>query len=217
MRYQRFLKIVFAFLIFLGVTSLIISIFAYPLGLAKTNLIGRKHLLLAGFGLFCIILVIFWKFWPFIHKSSFGSKSRLIFQKIDKWLISLALYKWFLEKHRQIQQSKTHQWFIQYPRLWILISSIFVIFIYFFYNTGGNWVFHSSSGYYDRLANAFLEGSVALLEEPPAALVSLADPYQGNRAGIDYLWDTSYYQGKYYLYWGPVPSLLVVAIKDSLI
>jgi hypothetical protein len=213
MRYQRFLKIVITCLIFLGISSLIISILAHPLGLAKTNLIGRKHLLLAAFGLFCIFLSFFWKFWPFIQKSSLSSKAHLSFQKIEKWLRSFTLYKWFLEIRRQSQQSKIHHWFINNPYVWILISSILVLTIYFFFNTGGKWVFHSSSGYYDRLANAFIEGSVALLEKPPAALASLADPYRGNRAGIDYLWDTSYYQGKYYLYWGPVPSLLAAAIK----
>ena len=66
---------------------------------------------------------------------------------------------------------------------------------------------------YDRLATAFLEGSVSLLEKPPEALQALSDPYKGNRSGIKYLWDTFYFKGKYYLYWGPLPALLLAAVK----
>jgi hypothetical protein len=73
----------------------------------------------------------------------------------------------------------------------------------------------TSTNYLDRQASAFLAGQIPLLEKPPAALVALANPYQyKNRAGISgYIWDASLYKGKYYFYWGPVPALLVTAVK----
>jgi hypothetical protein len=33
------------------------------------------------------------------------------------------------------------------------------------------------------------------------------------RKGLDYLWDTTLYNGKYYLYWGPVPAVLAIFIN----
>ena len=68
---------------------------------------------------------------------------------------------------------------------------------------------------YQQLAEAFANGRISLLEEPPAALQALQNPYDytareaaGLAADTDYLWDTAYYQGKYYVYFGVVPCLL---------
>jgi hypothetical protein len=63
------------------------------------------------------------------------------------------------------------------------------------------------------LTNALSAGHLHLLIEPPQALASLANPYDsGLRAasGIkDVLWDVAYYQGRYYVYFGVVPALLL--------
>ena len=59
-----------------------------------------------------------------------------------------------------------------------------------------------------------MAGQLSLLEAPPAELATLPDVYdQSQREGIDYIWDASYYNGKYYLYWGPVPALVAAGIK----
>jgi hypothetical protein len=45
--------------------------------------------------------------------------------------------------------------------------------------------------------------------EPAAELTRLADPYDfGSRKDIPVLWDASYFEGKYYLYFSPVPVVL---------
>ena len=63
------------------------------------------------------------------------------------------------------------------------------------------------------LTDALAGGQLHLLTEPPQELVSLKNPYdptQRAAAGIkDMLWDTAYYQGHYYIYFGVVPAVLV--------
>lgn len=64
--------------------------------------------------------------------------------------------------------------------------------------------------FYDLLADAFLHGQTSLLVQPPPALEQLSFPWvRSERVGIPVLGDASYYQGKYYLYWGPAPALFL--------
>jgi hypothetical protein len=65
---------------------------------------------------------------------------------------------------------------------------------------------------YPLLGDAILHGQAALLEIPDPALARLDNPYDlRQREGLAYLWDASYFDGKYYLYWGPVPALVFSA------
>ena len=62
-------------------------------------------------------------------------------------------------------------------------------------------------------AEAFLHGQLALLETPSPEILALSDPYSyEQRNGIPYLWDASLYNGRYYLYSGPVPAVILSAI-----
>ena len=91
-----------------------------------------------------------------------------------------------------------------------------LVLVYTWYMTAGTltqWFpyFHD---YFDRLAQAFIHGQLALLETPDPKLLALANPYvYDNRAGIPYPWDVSLFQGKFYLYWGPVPGLIAAAAR----
>ena len=63
--------------------------------------------------------------------------------------------------------------------------------------------------YYNQLGDGFLAGKLHLLATPSPHLTHLANPYDPT-ANYPYgLHDASLYQGKYYLYWGPVPVLLL--------
>lgn len=74
------------------------------------------------------------------------------------------------------------------------------------------WI-HATS-YYHLLADGFRSGQSALALDPPTELSELADPYEVEmRRGFTYLWDASYFDGKYYLYWGPTPGFLAIAIE----
>jgi len=70
------------------------------------------------------------------------------------------------------------------------------------------------STYYDELAGAFRSGHTFLAEQPPADLIASTDPYN-----VETLWrtgcksDASYFHGHYFLYFGPVPALILAGLK----
>jgi hypothetical protein len=90
-----------------------------------------------------------------------------------------------------------------------------VISIYGWFASAGTWItLPESSSYYNQLANAFVHGQVSLEIKVNPQLLALSDPYDyPSRNGIKYLWDASLYHGKYYLYWGPIPAIIVAGIK----
>lgn len=64
---------------------------------------------------------------------------------------------------------------------------------------------------YNRLADAFLAGQTSFLEEPPSELARLANPYDpAQNAPYKKYHDVTYYRGRYYLYFGPVPALVLL-------
>jgi hypothetical protein len=80
------------------------------------------------------------------------------------------------------------------------------------------WPLPSYSAYYNRQADAFLRGQTHLILKPPAGLLALPDPYdpvanRPYRKGIG-VHDCVLYEGKFYLYWGPVPALLLATVKS---
>jgi hypothetical protein len=95
------------------------------------------------------------------------------------------------------------------------IFLLFVAVIYLWLISVGFWFdWPESTAYFDLLADAFAQGQVHLLIEPGEDLLSLSNPYNLNaRADTTYIWDTALFQGKFYLYWGPVPALLLMPAK----
>lgn len=69
---------------------------------------------------------------------------------------------------------------------------------------------------YQELARAFARGELYIDDEPSASLQSMENPYDtqlrrqvvNTQAQETYRWDTSYYEGKYYVYFGVLPVLL---------
>lgn len=67
---------------------------------------------------------------------------------------------------------------------------------------------------YVDLGGSFLRGELALQEKPDPRLAELGNPYEyTQRKGIPYHWDASYYDGKYYLYWGPIPAVMSALLQ----
>lgn len=96
---------------------------------------------------------------------------------------------------------------------WYLAVLLLIVLTYVWLATAGTWrtlpVYYAS---FERLAEAFLVGRPYILQPPNPALLTKADPYdQAN----SHLWmvDLSLWQGRYYLYWGPVPPLLLAVAK----
>lgn len=72
-----------------------------------------------------------------------------------------------------------------------------------------------NSQQYQDLARAMASGHLYLDETPPDWLTQMKNPYdRGARdelqkeTGQEYMWDTAYYQGHYYVYFGVVPVLV---------
>jgi len=67
--------------------------------------------------------------------------------------------------------------------------------------------------YYHSLVDGFRRGQTSLTLKPPAELAALADPYDPQqRAGLSQtvLHDATYYKGRYYLYFGVTPAVILL-------
>jgi hypothetical protein len=95
------------------------------------------------------------------------------------------------------------------------IGSALVVLVYVWFVSVGYWTtWPKTTHTYDLLATAFQHGQIALEEAPAPALLALPNPYDpAARGAIEFPWDASLYGGHYYLYWGPVPALILAGIK----
>jgi 4-amino-4-deoxy-L-arabinose transferase-like glycosyltransferase len=84
-------------------------------------------------------------------------------------------------------------------------------------SAGGVWPLPSYSAYYARQADAFTNGQAHLLQRPVPGLTALPDPYDpdANRPyrKSEGVHDCVLYEGKFYLYWGPMPAVLLVPFR----
>jgi hypothetical protein len=63
---------------------------------------------------------------------------------------------------------------------------------------------------YEYLTEGFLHGHTYLSVEPAPELLKLEDPYDPAANAPYRLWDTSLYNGRYYLYQGPTPAVALM-------
>ena len=93
--------------------------------------------------------------------------------------------------------------------LLIMVNILFAVFIYF----NNKFYFYLDRGVYSNLAQALLQGHFDLpMLEPSQGLLDMSNPYDNNlrgSMGIEYNWDYAFYDGKYYVYFGIVPCLLL--------
>jgi hypothetical protein len=208
MRKKRVLLLLAILLIVCGLSAIFIGTFAYQIGLDNNPVMGEKRKFLVALGCFLLFLQPLGRACEWVSQqlslprkgSSFANWCRQT--RFSRWLNSR-------QKGPLGRFLDAHSW------IWVLTGGLLVFLTALWYLTAGtftHWTPYFS--YYDREADAFLAGQVSLLEQPAAALAQLPDVYSFTaRQGIGYLWDVSYYNGKYYLYWGPVPALVAAAIK----
>jgi hypothetical protein len=85
--------------------------------------------------------------------------------------------------------------------------------VYLWYSTAGTLRIQPGGHYYELLGDAFLAGQLHLTIAPRPELLALPDPYDPVLSEPYRLHDATLYDGKYYLYWGPVPGLFHAAWK----
>lgn len=101
-------------------------------------------------------------------------------------------------------------------------AMLVVIVSYLFFGSYGTFEFRSRAwdapqtrpgdGYYASLAEGFRRGTPAMAHEPSAGLMSLGHPWdymERRNAAVTYLWDASYFNGRYHLYFSPLPALIL--------
>lgn len=102
-------------------------------------------------------------------------------------------------------------------RHWLVALPIFLIISYYYaFLASAGWFkdLPNQLDYYDRMAEGFRAGHLYIMQSPSPALLAKADPYAEENFYEDlWLWDASLYKGRYYMYWGPVPGLLLLAYK----
>jgi hypothetical protein len=68
---------------------------------------------------------------------------------------------------------------------------------------------------YDLIAEGFRAGHLYIPVPPPPELLARPNPFDWSNSNLWFL-DASLYKGHYYLYWGPMPALVLVAVKTVL-
>ncbi len=101
--------------------------------------------------------------------------------------------------------------------LTMVLLVLLTISVYVWFVSAGTWTtWNSPTRYYANLARGFAKGNLHLPEKPPKELQALPDPYDYKaraQAGVAPPIDVSYYNGKYYLYWGPVPAVALAVVS----
>lgn len=94
-----------------------------------------------------------------------------------------------------------------------ILLLVAVAFVYAFIVSAGTFSsWPTYSNYYDLLADSFRAGRVDLLISPSPRLLAARDPFDPSLAPL-WVWDASLHDGRYYLYWGPLPAMLEAAVK----
>ncbi len=95
------------------------------------------------------------------------------------------------------------------------LSAVAVVVIYVFFVSVGTWTkWPTTTNFYAQLAQAFDHRQLSLLAKPDPSILALQNPYQyeGLRKKAIYIWDVSLFNGKYYIYWGPAPAVIMAII-----
>jgi hypothetical protein len=92
-------------------------------------------------------------------------------------------------------------------RIWI--GGIFLILVSSFYLLGFPTDYQYIVNYHQVLGDSFIHGQTYLPIQVSPLLLAKPNPYDpAGHTGLG-LWDASLFNGRYYLYFGPVPALLV--------
>jgi hypothetical protein len=95
----------------------------------------------------------------------------------------------------------------------VYLSSLSLVIVFYFWTivSNGRHPNDPSAFYYPHLADAFLKKQTYLQQKPEPELLELKDPYDPDQNWPYRLHDASLYKGKYYIYFGPTPAVLVFA------
>lgn len=90
---------------------------------------------------------------------------------------------------------------------YLLLGAVALAVCVFYFWTAYSGV--PGSGYYAALTDGFLDGRAYLPTPPPPELLALPDPYDPVQNAPYRLHDASLFEGRWYLYFGPTPVVLL--------
>ena len=203
---------------FLAAILIFVAVFAIQLGIDNDPGWGRGRTLLLTLG----ILMLGWVGWQrietrvIIFLAELGSRLKL---QVSSYLAKITQFGWLTLVRsfwNNLIQSRILVKFSQH-RIVITIGmvSVLSVLLYLWVFTAGTMTeWPNGSHYFYKLGNAFSNRQLHLIEEPSPELLSSENPYSHkDRGRIPVLWDALFYEGKYYLYWGPIPGLMVAALQ----
>jgi hypothetical protein len=98
-------------------------------------------------------------------------------------------------------------------RTWLQVLLVVVIGWFYFWTSvpeiHPGLISKSDSSYYNLLTRGFLKGQLSLDLVADPFLATLKNPYDGKERGQHGAHDISYYRGRYYIYFGVAPVILV--------
>jgi hypothetical protein len=207
---------------------ILVSIFAFQLGFDNNPRWGETRFKIFVLGLGVILFGTAYWYMPIISRVFGDAKNRLnkssFFHGVNKssWQMIAQIQK-PVQLIRgsslavRIRSSKLFGLFSRnQSNIWLILLGCCLIWMYVWIITIGRIdTWPSGRNYYWLLTQAFQHGQTHLLVEPNPELLKLENPYDyRQRRGLEYLWDTTFYKGKYYLYWGPVPAVLGVIVSS---
>lgn len=106
-----------------------------------------------------------------------------------------------------------------WKRWYLIVSVVLVALIYLWVSQINIEYTREHYQYYAELARSFKNGRLHLSQKPSEALLALENPYDYDlrvQANVeDFPWDVSLYKEKFYLYYGPVPALLLSVFSEG--
>ncbi len=204
-KYSRRIRMAFLPVLLAGSILLTGVFLPAEVGLDSDGRWGPYHLLLAWIGAILFLTGLF----PWFHPAWMR-----IYYNFWRPRVSIPFEQGQFNQRLQIaRRHRAVTWWLDHPvraaRIFAVILLVACGFIYSAFATGDRSVPPTDqANYYSLLTDAFRHGQLSLRLEPDPALARLTNPYDpAQREGIPYPWDISYFQGKYYLYWGPTPVL----------
>ena len=136
-------------------------------------------------------------------------KKRFVLSFIGFVLICVSVLL-FIQKPRLEDTDKIKRIFL-FTHICVFIFIIYAWFIT--YGTFTEW--RASTHFYTQLADAFGKGQLNVDVDPGQGLLNAKDPYNSESRPEfdDEVWDLSLYNGKLYLYWGPIPALVLTPVQ----
>jgi hypothetical protein len=230
---QPFKKRIISLLFIIFGTALVgVAVFAYALGLDNNSEWGRSRTILTTTGVGFWLISGIWFAWSRVMQQiarftagQFAGRVRFLRRNGQRWFDDLVVVRWARRVAASLesflQRLPGYRYWYGPEQRWVapatILACLFVLLAYWWFITAGKmFEWTTSSYYYNLLADAFLKGQVHLLIEPGKELLALPNPYDWDARqvpGVEHLWDITLFDGKFFIYWGPVPALFLMPIK----